>query len=364
VALLEVKGLRTQFRTTEGTVRAVDGVDFSLDAGETLGMVGESGSGKSVTALSLMRLVPGPQGEIVGGSAVFDGRDLLTLSEKEMQRVRGNSLAMIFQDPTTSFNPVITVGRQIAEAIELHQGVSRQAARQRTIELLSMVGIPAPDLRFDDYPHQFSGGMRQRAMTAMAISCNPKLVFADEITTALDVTIQAQILNLLKQLASDSATAFVMITHDLGIVAGMTQRVQVMYAGRIVEEADTRELFANPQMPYTWGLLRSLPRLDQERRRRLIPIEGVPPDLTADVKGCRFAARCPYRRQICEEREPPLAPPPRSAPRHNARCWGTQKVPGGGWLIGTDWRTDIGDQRLVSAPTEAAMPDADVGAES
>jgi oligopeptide transport system ATP-binding protein len=349
VPLLEVTGLRTQFQTADGVVRAVDGVDFTVDSGETLGMVGESGSGKSVTALSLMRLIPGPRGKIVSGSAMFEGQDLLTLDEKQMQRVRGNSIAMIFQDPTTSFNPVLTIGRQIAEPLELHRGFSREAARRRAIELLELVGIPAARLRVDDYPHQFSGGMRQRAMTAMAISCGPRLVLADEITTALDVTIQAQILSLLKDLASHSSTAFVLITHDLGIVAGMTQRVQVMYAGRIVEQADTRELFANPRMPYTWGLLRSLPRLDQTRRERLVPIEGVPPDLTAATTGCRFASRCAYRRAICAQREPDLLEAPRSTPTHRTRCWGTQAVDGGGWLLDTNWRVDLGDPETVAS---------------
>lgn len=349
MALLEVRELRTQFDTRAGVVHAVDGVSFDVEEGETVGLVGESGCGKSVTALTLMRLLSSPPARVAGGEAVFDGRDLLTMTDRELRAVRGRSAAMIFQDPMTSLNPVLTVGRQIAEAIELHLGVGRAAARRRTIELLGLVGIPSAAQRVDDHPHQFSGGMRQRVMIAMALSCDPKLVFADEITTALDVTIQAQILDLLKNLVREIRTAFVFISHDLGIVAGMTQRVNVMYAGQIVESAATTELYARPKMPYTWGLLRSVPRLNVARRDRLIPIEGLPPDLVDPPSGCRFAPRCQYRRAICEERTPDLIPLPDAAPEHRARCWGTQDVPGGGWLRGTDWRHDLGDPVALAA---------------
>ena len=338
MTLLSVKDLRTEFRTRAGALRAVDGVSFEVSSGETLGLVGESGSGKSVTALSIMRLVPGPDGAVKAGSVVFDGVNLLELPEEAMRQVRGASLAMVFQDPMTSLNPVLTIGRQLTEVLQLHLRLGRRAARRRAIELLNLVGIPAASERLNNYPHQFSGGMRQRVMIAMALSCNPKLVLADEITTALDVTIQAQILELLRELARDSNTAFILITHDLGIVARMTQRVHVMYAGQIVEKASTADLFANPRMPYTWGLLGSIPRLDAVRQQRLVPIEGLPPDLVSPPSGCRFQPRCRYRRDICREQEPPLARPVQTEEDHEARCWGTQSVPNGGWLIGIDWR--------------------------
>lgn len=327
--LLEVNQLFTQFETRSGTVRAVDGVSFRLDAGETLGLVGESGCGKSVTALSLMRLVPSPPGKIVSGSIRFDGVELTALSDDEMRQVRGRDIAMVFQDPMTSLNPVLTVGRQLTEAMELHLGSTRTQARRRAIELLEMVGIPSPEARIDDYPHQLSGGMRQRVMIAIALSCEPRLILADEITTALDATVQAQILELLAQLAEDRKTAFMLITHDLGIIARMTQRVNVMYAGRIVESADTIELFANPQMPYTWGLLRSVPRLDDTTRGKLTPIDGSPPDLVNVQPGCAFAPRCQYAREVCRSSTPPLAA---VAPSHLAACWGTQDTETGGWL--------------------------------
>jgi oligopeptide transport system ATP-binding protein len=342
--LLEVNDLRTQFFTRDGVVHAVDGVSFSLAAGETLGLVGESGCGKSVTARSLMRLVPDPPGRIVGGEILFEGQDLLQLSDDEIRRLRGSKIAIIFQDPMTSFNPVLTISRQITEALELHLSMNHRQARARTIELLELVGIPAAKGRLDDYPHQFSGGMRQRVMIAMALSCNPKLILADEPTTALDVTIQAQILDLLRHLATEFHTAFILITHDLGVVAGMTQRIHVMYAGQIVEKAETKELFANPKHPYTWGLLRSIPRLDERRRRKLIPIEGVLPDLVAPPAGCRFEPRCQYRRDVCATTPPPLSALPRAAPDHTASCHGTAP---GGWLTETDWRTEIGDTAVL-----------------
>ncbi|MEK6207671.1 MAG: ABC transporter ATP-binding protein [Chloroflexota bacterium] len=342
--LLEVQDLYTQFFTRDGVVRAVDGVSFHVEAGETLGIVGESGCGKSVTALSLMRLIPQPPGKIVKGSIMFDGADVLKMDDDEVRGIRGNNIAMIFQDPMTSLNPVLTISRQISEALELHLKMDKSEARKRTIELLDLVGIPSAKKRADDYPHQFSGGMRQRVMIAMALSCNPKLILADEPTTALDVTIQAQILDLLKNLAREFRTAFILITHDLGVVAGMTQRIHVMYGGKIVEKADTAELFANPKMPYTWGLLRSIPRLDEKRKAKLVPIEGLPPDLIAPPPGCRFEPRCQYRRDICHEKEPPLEHIPNSKPDHEARCWGTQE---GGWLVDTDWRKEIGDMAVL-----------------
>ena len=338
--LLEVKDLKTQFFTRDGVVRAVDGVSFELAAGETLGIVGESGCGKSVTALSLMRLIPQPPGKIVNGSIMFDGADVLKMDDDEVRGIRGNNIAMIFQDPMTSLNPVLTISRQITEALELHLKMDRTEARKRTVELLELVNIPSAKKRLDDYPHQFSGGMRQRVMIAMALSCNPKLILADEPTTALDVTIQAQILDLLKNLAREFRTAFILITHDLGVVAGMTQRIHVMYAGKIVEKADTAELFGNPKMPYTWGLLRSIPRLDEKRKAKLVPIEGLPPDLIAPPPGCRFEPRCQYRRDICAKEEPALTGVPNAKPDHEVRCWGTQQ---GGWLVDLDWRSEIGD---------------------
>jgi oligopeptide transport system ATP-binding protein len=344
--LLEVTDLHTQFFTRDGVVRAVDGVTFRVAAGETLGIVGESGCGKSVTALSLMRLIPQPPGKIVKGSIMFDGQDILKMDDDDVRGIRGNNIAMIFQDPMTSLNPVLTISRQISEALELHMKMDKSEARKRTIELLELVQIPSAKKRVDDYPHQFSGGMRQRVMIAMALSCNPKLILADEPTTALDVTIQAQILDLLKNLAREFRTAFILITHDLGVVAGMTQRINVMYAGKIVEKADTNELFANPKMPYTWGLLRSIPRLDESRKAKLVPIEGLPPDLIAPPPGCKFEPRCQYRRDVCHEKEPELVHIPNAKSDHEARCWGTQE---GGWLVDTDWKHEIGDTRLLEA---------------
>jgi oligopeptide transport system ATP-binding protein len=363
--LLDVKDLHTSFYTRDGVVRAVDGVTFELSAGETLGLVGESGCGKTVTALSLMRLIPVPPGKITEGEILFDGQDVLKMDEDDVRGIRGNNIAMIFQDPMTSLNPVLTISRQISEALELHLKMDRSEARKRTVELLELVGIPSAKKRLDDYPHQFSGGMRQRVMIAMALSCNPKLILADEPTTALDVTIQAQILDLLKNLAREFRTAFILITHDLGVVAGMTQRIHVMYAGRIVEKADTGELFANPKMPYTWGLLRSIPRLDERRKERLVPIEGLPPDLIAPPPGCKFEPRCQYRRDVCREKEPELTGVPNAKSDHEARCHGTQA---GGWLVDVDYRHEIGDirvleeikQEVAQIPAEAAHVTADL----
>src|SRR5437764_1705311 len=301
-----------QFFTRDGVVRAVDGVTFEVAAGETLGIVGESGCGKSLTASSLVRLIPWPPGRVVKGKIMFDGADVLKVDDGEVRGIRGNHTAMMFQGPMTSLKPVPTISRQISEALELHLKMDKSEARKRTVEVLDLVGIPGAKKRLDDYPHQFSGGMRQRVMIAMALSCNPKLILADEPTTALDVTIQAQILDLLKNLAREFRTAFILITHDLGVVAGMTQRIHVMYGGQIVEKADTSELFANPKMPYTSGLLRSIPHLDAPRNAKLVPIEGLPPDLIAPPPGCRFEPRCQYRREICAKTPPELKHIPNS----------------------------------------------------
>jgi oligopeptide transport system ATP-binding protein len=316
--LLEVRNLEVQFKTQDGLVKAVNNVSFHLERGETLGIVGESGSGKSVTSLALMRLIPNPPGKIANGQIMFDGENLLENTEEEMRHIRGNRIAMIFQDPMTSLNPVLTIGRQITESLELHMKLSGREARNRAVELLKMVGIPAAERRLDDYPHQFSGGMRQRVMIAMGLSCNPELLIADEPTTALDVTIQAQILELINRLKSETGTAVIIITHDLGVVAGMADRVAVMYAGRIVEEGPTEQIFINPRMPYTIGLLRSIPRLDEGRAQRLTPIRGLPPDLINLPEMCPFSPRCDYfQAGACDQQVPPL----RSvAPNQRAAC--------------------------------------------
>jgi len=316
--LLAVHDLRTQFFTPDGVVKAVNGVSFTVREGEALGLVGESGCGKSVSALSLMRLIPQPPGRIVSGQVMFDGRDLLNLKEDDMRKVRGNDIAMIFQDPMTSLNPVLTIGRQIGEALELHKGMDRSASRKRTIELLELVGIPAARSRVDDYPHQFSGGMRQRVMIAMALSCEPRLLIADEPTTALDVTIQAQILELIKRLRKDLGMAIIMITHDLGVVAGIADRINVMYAGYIVETGTVDEIFHHSRHPYTLGLLKSIPRLDEPRKEQLVPIEGLPPDLVDAPPGCAFEPRCPYAIGRCSVETPRLEP---VVPGHRIACW-------------------------------------------
>jgi oligopeptide/dipeptide ABC transporter ATP-binding protein len=321
--LLEVESLQTQFSTSGGVVRAVDGVSWDVQEGETVALVGESGCGKSVSALSVMRLVSAPAGRIVGGRILFKGRDLLTLSEEEMRRVRGREIAMIFQEPMTSLNPVLTVGRQLTEGLEIHLGMETKAARGRAAELLAMVGISDPERRLPQYPHQFSGGMRQRMMIAMALACNPSLILADEPTTALDVTIQAQILELLRDLARRLGVAMLIITHNLGVVARYADRVNVMYAGRIVERATARELYANPRHPYTLGLLKSVPRLDVPRRQRLEPIEGQPPDLTRLPAGCAFGPRCAFRVERCAE-APPLIPIGDAG--HVSACWEAERV--------------------------------------
>ena len=316
--LLEVKNLKTWFYTPDGIVKAVNGVSFTLNEGEALGLVGESGCGKSVSAMTLMRLIPTPPGRIVEGEVLFEGKDLLKLNDEGIRRIRGNDIAMIFQDPMTSLNPVLTIGRQIGEALELHKGMSRDQSRRRTVELLELVGIPAAKSRVDDYPHQFSGGMRQRVMIAMALSCDPKLLIADEPTTALDVTIQAQILDLIMQLRRDLGMAVIMITHDLGVVAGVADKINVMYSGYIVESAPAQELFSKPRHPYTLGLLRSIPRIDEPRKEKLIPIEGLPPDLIDAPTGCPFMPRCTYKVDRCVEENPSLEPVDVG---HNIACW-------------------------------------------
>jgi oligopeptide/dipeptide ABC transporter ATP-binding protein len=319
--LLRIRDLRTYFVTDRGsgTARAVDGVSLDLFPGETLGVVGESGCGKTVLSLSILRLVPEPPGHIRPGSLIeFEGRNLLTLAPRELRAVRGNRIAMIFQEPMTSLNPVLTIGDQVAEAAIVHQRLSRAVARKRAVELLRQVGIPEPDERADHYPHQLSGGMRQRVMIAMALICHPQILIADEPTTALDVTIQAQILELLERLQRELGMAVLLITHDLGVVAGTTDRVVVMYAGQVVETAPTRELFARPRHPYTEGLMESIPRLDRPRAR-LHSIPGSVPAATAWPAGCRFHPRCPYAWDKCRTEEPPLLES--GAAGHTARCW-------------------------------------------
>ena len=324
--LLEVRSLTTEFVTRGGVVRAVDGVSWDVAEGETVALVGESGCGKSVSALSVMRLVAAPAGRIVSGQVFFKGRDLLALSEEEMRRVRGREIAMVFQEPMTSLNPVLTIGRQLTEGLEIHLGMTRGDARQRAAEVLATVGIPDAARRLSQYPHQFSGGMRQRIMIAAALACNPALILADEPTTALDVTIQAQILELMRDLSRRFGVAMLIITHNLGVVARYADRVNVMYAGRIVERGSARDLYRRPRHPYTLGLLRSVPRLDEPRRARLQPIEGQPPDLTRLGPGCAFAPRCTFRVERCRVERPVLAPA--DGEGHVTACWEAARVAG------------------------------------
>ncbi len=331
VPLLEIDDLRTHFFTQAGVVRAVDGVSYAVRAGETLGVVGESGCGKSVTALSVLRLVADPPGRIVGGAVRFEGANLLDLSESEMERVRGNHISMIFQEPMTSLNPLMTIGRQIGEAIALHRGLSRGEAEEQSIEMLRRVHMPEPERRVHAYPHQLSGGMRQRAMIAMALSCNPKLLIADEPTTALDVTIQAQILDLMRELQQQFGTAIILITHDMGVVAENADRVVVMYAGRKVEEASADDLFEQPGHPYTMGLLGSLPNLEvaahtDARRARLVEIKGMVPSLANLPPGCSFAPRCGFATDECRAAYPPLM---QHRPAHWVACWHADRLLGG-----------------------------------
>jgi len=316
--VLEVKNLVTRFHTPEGVVHAVNGVSFDLSEGETLGIVGESGCGKSVTMLSILRLIPEPPGRVESGEAIFLGRDLLKMSREDIRHVRGAQIAMIFQDPMTSLNPVINVGKQVAEPMIEHQGMTEAQAKERTTELLTMVGIPNAADRLDDFPHQFSGGMRQRAMIAMSLSCNPQILIADEPTTALDVTIQAQIIDLVKELRDRLGMAIIWITHDLGIIAGLAERVVVMYAGYVVEHALVNDLYANPRHPYTIGLLGSLPRVDGRHGKRLANIDGRPPDLLQEARWCPFAARCAHVIDQCWEENPQLRA---VGKEHTIACW-------------------------------------------
>ena len=321
--LLEVRDLRTQFLTHEGTVRAVDGVSFHLDEGEVLGLVGESGCGKSVSALSVLRLIPDPPGKIVGGQAFFEGQDLLALEESEMRKIRGSRISMIFQEPMSSLTPVLSIGRQLRESLELHLNMTRQQANRRAVELLEMVGIPDSSRRVGDYPHQLSGGQRQRVMIAIALSCNPKLLIADEATTALDVTIQAQILELMKDLTEQFGTAVIIITHNLGVVARYADRVNVMYAGKIRETGRSDEIYENPKHPYTVGLLNSVPRLDYPADKKLEPIQGDVPNLMALPEGCAFRDRCDWAVEQCGLEDPPLED---VYPGHGSACWEKEKV--------------------------------------
>lgn len=315
--LLEVKNLKTYFYTDDGVSKAVDDVSYSLNRGETLGLVGESGCGKSVSALSIMRLIPEPPGKIVGGEILFEGRSLLNLTEAEMQEVRGNDIGMIFQEPMTSLNPVFTCGDQISEAIILHQKLTKDQAKDKAIEMLKLVGIPAPEQRFGEYPHQLSGGMRQRVMIAMALSCNPDLLIADEPTTALDVTVQAQILELIGKLQKELGMGVIMITHDLGVIAEVCTKVAVMYASKVVEYGTVEEIFYNPKHPYTIGLMSSIPKLNK-KKSRLSTIEGSVPPPTHYPVGCHFCTRCTYAVDKCWQEEPALE---NVGPNHTAACW-------------------------------------------
>jgi oligopeptide transport system ATP-binding protein len=316
--ILDVQGLETTFKTPDGVVHAVNGVSFGLAEGETLGVVGESGCGKSVTMLSVLGLIPSPPGKVKAGKAIFAKQDLLKMSKEELRHIRGAQISMIFQDPMTSLNPVLTIGRQLTEPLELHLGMTKEQARTRAAELLQMVGIPNGKDRLSDYPHQFSGGMRQRVMIAMALSCSPQILIADEPTTALDVTIQAQITDLVKRLRDELGMAIIWITHDLGVVAGLAQRVLVMYGGYIIEEAQVKELYANPEHPYTIGLLGSLPRVDELEHTKLLSIEGLPPVLYAKPDACPFAPRCRWALEHCWKENPPLL---EVGPDHRAACW-------------------------------------------
>jgi len=323
--LLEVQGLQTQFHTSGGIVKAVDGISYDVRPGETIAIVGESGSGKSVGALSIMRLIPWPPGRVVGGSVLFCGRDLLKLTDEEMRSVRGREIGMVFQEPMTSLNPVLSIGLQLTETLLHHLKLTPQAAKARAVELLRMVGIAEPERRLRQYPHHFSGGMRQRVMIAMALACEPKLIIADEPTTALDVTIQAQILELMKDLTRRLGVALIIITHNLGVVARYAGRVNVMYAGRIVESGDARDIYHHPRHPYTRALLRSVPRMDQARKERLDPVQGQPPDLTRLPPGCAFRPRCQYATQRCAESTPMLEA---AGAGHLAACFEQHRIAG------------------------------------
>ena len=317
-SLLEIHNLAISFDTYAGEIQAVQDVSFVVNAGEAIGIVGESGCGKSVTAHAIMGLIPSPPGRIVQGSILFNGENLFEKSNHEMEKIRGNEIGMIFQDAMTSLNPVLTIGKQIAESLEHHQKMPKKEALASAIEMLRLVGIPCPEERADNYPHQFSGGMRQRAMIAMALACNPKVLIADEPTTALDVTIQAQILDLMKDLKGKRSTAIILISHDLGVIAGLCSRIVVMYAGKIAETGTVSEVFLSPQHPYTWGLLKSVPRMDATKKQRLAVIDGQPPDLLNPPAGCPFHPRCQYAMEICTQQYPALS---QLTEQHNVRCW-------------------------------------------
>lgn len=316
--ILEIKDLYVSFDTYAGEVQAVRGVSLEVGKGETLGIVGESGCGKSVTMQSMLKLIPMPPGRIKSGEILFNGKDLAKLSEKELQNVRGSEISMIFQDPMTSLNPTMIIGSQITEGLKKHQGLNKEEANKKAIEMLKLVGMPNPEKRIKQYPHEFSGGMRQRAMIAIALACNPKLLVADEPTTALDVTIQAQIIDLMRDIQKQLGTSIILITHDLGVVANMTEKIVVMYAGKIVEKGSSDDIFYRPKHPYTWGLLQSVPRLNATNKEELVPITGTPPDLFAPPKGCAFAARCKYAMKVCLEHNPELTP---CGENHEAACW-------------------------------------------
>ncbi len=321
--LLEVRDLKTHFSTPEGVVKAVDGISYEVKEGETVALVGESGCGKSVSVLSIMRLIPKPQGRIIGGQIIFDGKDLLKLDDGGIRGIRGKEMAMVFQEPMTSLNPVLTIGRQLTETLEIHLKMGKSQAKNRAMELLRLVGIPDAEQRLSQYPHQFSGGMRQRMMIAMALSCNPKLILADEPTTALDVTIQAQILELLKDLSQRFGVAIIIITHNLGIVARYADRMNMMYAGKLIERGTCKEIYHNPRHPYTIGLLRSVPRLDQPRKTKLDPIEGQPPEMVNLPPVCSFLERCKFAIGRCANEAPPLMA---AGEDHLSACWVAEKL--------------------------------------
>ena len=321
--LLEVRDLKTYFFTPEGVVKAVEGISYDVKEGETVALVGESGCGKSVSVLSIMRLIPKPQGRIVGGQIMFHGKDLLQLDDEGIRRIRGKEIAMVFQEPMTSLNPVLTIGRQLTETLELHMKMDKNQAKNRAVELLGLVGIPDAEERLSQYPHQFSGGMRQRMMIAMALSCHPKLILADEPTTALDVTIQAQILELLKDLSERFGVAIIIITHNLGVVARYADRMNMMYAGRLIERGTCKEIYHNPRHPYTIGLLRSVPRLDQPRKAKLDPIRGQPPELVDLPPMCSFLDRCKFAIERCAKEAPPLMT---AGENHLSACWAAEEL--------------------------------------